>query len=107
MIAALALTTLTLATAQAPHLGMADRSPLALRGAGFAHGERVKVAVTLGSQSATRAVEAGAAGGFLITFRGLVYDRCHGPLKVVAIGSRGHRTSWILQPLPCPNGSSG
>ena len=65
--------------------------------------ERVKLTVTLGTKTQTWTSRAGLLGTFLARFPDLVYDRCHGALKVVAVGGRGHRAGFTLQPLPCPD----
>jgi hypothetical protein len=93
--------------AAAPRLTILDRNPLALKGTGFGGQERVTLAVTLGPKSDRRILRTTRAGTFLARFPGFVYDRCHGALTVTAVGARGHRTHFTLQPLPCPNSSDG
>jgi len=89
-------------SAGGPRVRILDRSPLALRGSGFGAHETVRLSVAVGPRSEFRFVRALGTGIFVSRFPGLVYDRCHGTLKVTAIGLRGHRTGFILQPLPCP-----
>lgn len=89
-------------SAGGPRVRIIDRSPLALRGSGFGPHERVRLSVAVGPRSEFRFVRALGTGTFLLRFPGIVYDRCHGTLKVTAVGLRGHRTGFILQPLPCP-----
>jgi hypothetical protein len=98
-----ASTAVASAAAATTHLRIVDRSPLTLRGLAFVAGERVAVKVRLGDRTTGRVARANAAGGFLVRFPGLVYDRCHGTLTVAATGSRGTRAGFTLQPLDCPN----
>ncbi|MGZ4440027.1 MAG: hypothetical protein ACXVZN_06615 [Gaiellaceae bacterium] len=91
------------AAAASPRLRIVDRSPLALSGSGFGARERVSVTVSVGGKGDHAALRATGKGTFLVRFPALVYDRCHGALKVVAVGARGHRAGFSLQPLPCPN----
>lgn len=100
---AAALTALASAAAATVHLRIVDRTPLTLRGLAFVAGERVAVKVELGDRTTDRLVRADASGRFLVRFPGFVYDRCHGTLTVKAIGSRGTRAGFTLQPLDCPN----
>jgi hypothetical protein len=86
-----------------PRLRVTATSPLAIRGFGFGPHERIKLAASVGKKTELRSLSAGAGGAFVARFPQLVYDRCHGALKVAAFGSRGHRVSFVLQPLECPN----
>ncbi len=88
--------------ATGPRLRIVGRSPLVLRGVGFGGGERVKVSATLGTNVAQKSMRADRTGRFVARFPGLVYDRCHGALKVTAYGARGHRAGFAIEPLPCP-----
>jgi hypothetical protein len=87
----------------APRLRIVSSSPLAFRGSNFGPSESVKLTVTLGTKTQMRITRAGLLGTFLARFPGLVYDRCHGTLKVIAVGGRGYRAGFTLQPLPCPD----
>jgi hypothetical protein len=91
------------ASAAAPRLRIVDRSPLVLVGSGFGAGERVTVTVVLGGTKGRRLLRSSAAGAFRAGFPKLVYDRCHGALAVTAVGARGHRAAFAVQPLPCPD----
>jgi hypothetical protein len=102
VLAAVALGAAAPAFATTAQLRLADRAPLTLRGAGFDASERVEVRVKLGDDAAKRFVRADRTGRFLVRFAGLVYDRCHGALVVAAIGARGTRAGFSLQPLECP-----
>ncbi len=93
----------TPATAASARLRIVDRSPLVLNGSGFGKLERVTVTVTLGKKTERRILRTTRAGGFVARFPDLTYDRCHGALKVSAVGARGHRTAFSIQPLPCPD----
>ncbi len=82
---------------------MLDAAPLTLRGVGFARHESVRLTVSLGERTSVRKLRASAAGTFTTVFRELRYGRCGPPLEVAATGSRGHRVSWGLVPLSCPD----
>jgi hypothetical protein len=105
LVASGAVTSATGAT-PTPRLRIVSNSPLALRGLNFGPGESVKVTVTLGVKTQTRTARVTLAGTFLARFPTLVYDRCHGALKVTAVGARGHRARFTLQPLPCPDSAN-
>jgi hypothetical protein len=90
-----------------PHLHLVGKAPLELRGDDFRSAEQVTVVVTLGSSSTRRIARSGRNGVFAVRFQGLVYDRCHGELRVRAIGSKGSRAAFTLQPLDCPAGAGG
>jgi hypothetical protein len=94
------------AASSAPRLRIVSSSPLVLRGSSFGPRERVKLTVTLGTKTQTWTSRAGLLGTFLARFPDLVYDRCHGALKVSAVGGRGHRAGFTLQPLPCPDSAT-
>jgi hypothetical protein len=103
IIVAIAVVVAVAPAAAAPaQLRLVDPTPVTLRGASFAPGERIEVHVKLGSKSAKRFVRGDASGRFLVRFAGFVYDRCHGALTVAAVGGRGTRAGFTLQPLDCP-----
>jgi hypothetical protein len=78
-----------------------DVAPLTLRGLDFAPREQVSLTVSLGETRVERTLRAGSAGGFVTTFPKLRYDRCHGPLALLATGARGSRVAWKVVPLDC------
>jgi hypothetical protein len=98
----LALAFVACAAAAAPRLRVVSTKPLRLRGSGFAGHERIRLTAAVGSRTARRVVVTASSGAFSVTFRALVYDRCHGTLKVSALPSRSRKVSFVLRPLPCP-----
>jgi hypothetical protein len=104
LLAALAFATLAAAgTARNERVRIVDPAPLTLRGLDFSPGEQVKLSVSLGDVDVRRTLQAGRAGGFRTVFSRLHYDRCHGPLAVTAVGSRGSKVAWKVVPLDCPD----
>jgi hypothetical protein len=79
-------------------LRLASLSPLAVRGAGFAPRERVRVDLS-GAVTARRRIVAGPTGAFAVRFDGVVLTRCD-LVRVVATGSRGSRATLKLLPSP-------
>jgi hypothetical protein len=79
---------------------IADRSPLTLRGSGFADGERVRVVVRVPGREQKR-VTASRRGSFVAAFREASFNRCSG-LSAFAIGSRGSRARLLLPAPACP-----
>lgn len=77
-----------------------DRTPLTLRGTGFAAGERVRVVVRTTSTRQLR-LNATARGSFVAAFRAASYNRCSG-LSAFAFGSRGTRAHLVLPAPACP-----
>ena len=82
---------------------MLDPDPLTLRGVDFGRYELVRLTVSLGEKTAARKLRASAVGAFTARFPELRYGRCGPALSVTAVGSRGHRVSWKLVPLECPD----
>jgi hypothetical protein len=95
--AAAAIASAATATRVAPSLSVAARQPVAIRGVHFLPRERVVVTATADDTQTAR-VRANASGSFLVSFPGMVLDRCTG-LRVRAAGSRG---SIALLKLPLP-----
>jgi len=88
------------ATPSRAALRLVDRAPLKLRGRGFHARELVRVTISV-ERRTTKRVRATAAGSFLVTFPGVLVDRCNA-LTAFAVGARGSRASLKLpQPL-CP-----
>ena len=85
------------ATRPAPALSIAARQPVQIRGVHFLPRELVRVTAT-SDATETQRVRASASGSFLVSFDGMVLDRCSG-LRVRAAGSRG---SVALLKLPLP-----
>ena len=82
-----------------PALSLADADPLALRGAGFAAGERVRVVLVAAGERRTRVVRATRRGTFRAVFPGVeMRDRCS--VFAWAVGARGSHAK-LPQPL-CP-----
>lgn len=70
-------------------LRLLDRDPVKLRGLSFKAGERVRVTVANGDETAKRIVRAGMTGSFTVTFTTMpATDPCT-PLDAAAVGSRG------------------
>jgi hypothetical protein len=91
-----------------PRLELVKRTPLTLRGTGFASEERVVLTLRAGARRAvTLRVRAGSAGGFRASFGLLVAtDPCEGTLVVTATGSDGSRATWkrACRPPSRPSG---
>jgi hypothetical protein len=85
-------------------LTLAGEAPLALRGANFLPGERVRVTLSA-ERRLTRQVTAGPAGGFVLRIPS-AYDRCTATI-VLAVGARGSRAGLKLPPLACPAPGAG
>ncbi|MGH3080686.1 MAG: hypothetical protein ACRDNH_06060 [Gaiellaceae bacterium] len=81
-------------------LTIVDRTPLTLRGTGFAAGERVRLVVRTTSTRQLR-LSATRSGSFLAAFRATSYNRCSG-LNAFAFGSRGSRAQLVLPAPACP-----
>jgi hypothetical protein len=88
------------ASSGAATINMVDRTPLTLRGTGFAAGERVRVVVRTTSTRQLR-LNASARGSFVAAFRAASYNRCSG-LTAFAFGSRGSRAQLALPAPACP-----
>jgi hypothetical protein len=81
-------------------LKLAAANPVSLRGSKFLAGERVTVSAHSEGRMRSRTVTAGEAGGFLVRFRDLPFDRCEGFLAV-ARGARGSLARFKLPELMC------
>ena len=85
---------------------MMDPAPLVLQGVGFDREELVRLTVSLGDRTVTRKLRANRLGSFTTRFDAMRYSRCGPALEVAAAGSRGHRVSWKLVPLACPDSAA-
>ena len=83
-----------------PRLRLVAGAVLAVRGAHFVPGERVKVTVTVGRRLAKEAVVEGR-GSFAVRFQ-TSFDRCSSSLRVQAVGNRGSLVLLKLPPFMCP-----
>ena len=107
-LAALALAAATSAVARSssqsaqPTLSLVRRAPLAIRGAHFRSGERVRVTAAAGTTSATATATTTPAGRLLVRFH-YTAPPCL-KLVVQATGSRGDRARLVLRP---PGGPAG
>jgi hypothetical protein len=88
------------ATTIQPRLRLLDADPVAFRGTGFKAHERVRVSVYAGGR-ATKRVEAGSRGRFLVRFPALDPNACSG-FWASAIGNEGSRASFKRSPGMCP-----
>jgi hypothetical protein len=91
------------AASSSPSLRLVDRAPVTVRGSGFAAGERVTVVLSSVTR-VSRAVHAGAGGGFVVRFpRSL--GRC-ARYSLQAYGATGTRARLTARlSLDCmPNG---
>jgi hypothetical protein len=79
-------------------LRLAGAHPVSLRGSKFLAGERVTVVVHSVGRTSSRKVTASEGGTFLVRFRGLPFDRCHG-FRAVAQGARGSVARYKLPEL--------
>jgi hypothetical protein len=79
-------------------LRLQDRSPIAVSGAGFERGERVRVTL-LRETNARKIVRASRAGTFTVTFVGTTVTRCD-VVRVIATGGRGSRAALKILPPP-------
>jgi hypothetical protein len=75
-----------------PGLRLVDRSPVVVRGSGFAAGEQVTIAFSAGTRSVRRA-QATDAGTFVVRF-GVSLGRC-ARYSVQAFGSAGSRARLL------------
>lgn len=82
-----------------PHVRLADRSPLVVRGNAFRPHERVTVRVFAGKTIASRIVRATATGAFNAQFT-MKVGTC-ARVAIVAEGSLGSRASWKALPESC------
>jgi hypothetical protein len=89
------------ASAAAPRLVIAKRSPLVVSGLHFKAGERVTVRF---GQSTLR-VRATKLGRFQVSFAGVALDRCSG-WRIAAVGARGDRALLVRARVMCAPASS-
>ncbi len=83
-------------------LRLVDRTPVIVRGSGFAAGEQVSVALSAGTRSVRRA-QATEAGTFVVRF-GLSLGRC-ARYSIQAVGSTGSRARLVSRiALACVSG---
>jgi hypothetical protein len=88
------------ASSGAATIRVMDRTPLTLRGTGFAAGERVRIVVRTTSTRQMR-LSATSRGSFVAAFRRATYNRCSG-LTAFAFGSGGSRAQLVLPAPACP-----
>lgn len=88
------------ASSREPAMKIIDRTPLTLRGTGFAPAERVRLVVRVPGRVQKR-VTASRRGAFVVAFDKAAYNRCSG-LTAFAIGSLGSRARLLLPAPVCP-----
>ena len=90
------------ATQAQPRLRISDRSPLVVRGSGFAPGERVRVTVS-GPRRLTKTVTAVRTGAILARWALPAGDKesC-AALAVRAVGTRGSVAAVKVPGIECP-----
>jgi hypothetical protein len=87
------------AAAQAARLTLAGTAPLAVRGTGFHHGERVRVTIRQSSgRTFARRVTASRTGAFRLAFPHTSLP-C-GTWRATALGSRGSRAMLLGMKYP-------
>ena len=82
-------------------LQLAGKDPVKLRGTGFLKGERVRVRVVAASAGKSKIVYAGPAGGFVVAFPTIPFDRCNA-FFAEAVGARGSHARLKLPQPACP-----
>lgn len=82
-----------------PTLRLIGGPTLAVRGARFVPGERVKVTVTVG-QRLTKEAIVDRRGSFSVRFR-TSFDRCSSSLRALAVGNRGSHALVKMPELMC------
>lgn len=98
LIAALMLPATSIA--RAPHLAVADASPLTVKGVGFASRERIRVVVSLRGSTA-HWTTANVTGGFTVKFSAMKVDSCTAYV-VHASGIHGDAAVLRVRPPECP-----
>jgi hypothetical protein len=98
LIAALVLPATSIA--RAPHIAVADASPLTVKGAGFGSRERIRVSVSLPGSSA-HWTTASTTGAFTVRFSAVSVDSCTA-FSVHAAGLRGDTAILRIRPPECP-----
>jgi hypothetical protein len=91
-----------LATVTPPHVSLASRDPVSVRGTHFLRAERVRVTVTAGGVTLAHLVTASATGTFSTRFASLQPGPC-AMVWVRATGNRASRATLRLAP-ECANG---
>jgi hypothetical protein len=87
------------ATRQAPHLRIADATPLSVAGTGFASREQVTVAYHA-DRMWTRRATATANGAFVARFAGVHFQACK-THSLSAVGTKGSKAYFKMPPLSC------
>jgi len=100
IVLVLALLLPAAAVATAPRLAVADVSPLAVKGTGFAAKERIRVVASLPGASVHWAT-ASATGAFVVRFSAMNPDSCTAYV-VRAAGVRGDSAVLRVRPPECP-----
>lgn len=85
-------------SSQRPSLRFAQTVPLRIAGSHFRVHERVRVTATVSAARSTRRVRASGKGSFVVGFA-IGAGRCS-EVRVIAVGSRGSRTT--IKHLPSP-----
>jgi hypothetical protein len=87
-----------------PRLTLLSFPPyVVVRGAHFAHHERVRVSFRAGGEASSRVVRATATGVFVAPApSGFAYSPCGAPLEVDADGARGDHAVLKLPERECP-----
>ena len=80
-------------------LQLVDRSPLTVRGAHFKLRERVRVAASTDSDTATRVTRTTRRGVFSVDFGTLGKDPC-ATITIKAAGAKGDRATLVVKPPP-------
>ncbi len=99
-LAALLLVPAALA-AGTPRVRLADRSPAAVTGAGFRHGEMVLVRVSNGTLALSKRVRTTSDGTFTARFAHDVPMQPCGQIAISARGATGDRAGWKTPPQVC------
>jgi hypothetical protein len=103
LAAALALAAAANASGARPTLGLLDLTPVKVSGVHFLPGERVLVTLRAGTATRIRKIRASTRGAFTVNFGKLKdKDRCSGPVRLSAVGSRRTHTTSKLQVMACP-----
>jgi len=90
--------------ARKPRLSLVVVRPaVVVRGAHFAHRERVRVSFRAGGDPASRVVRTSATGGFLASAPSeFAYSPCGAPLAVDAAGAKGDHAVLRVPQRECP-----
>jgi hypothetical protein len=85
-----------------PAVALASESPVAVAGAGFRRGERVRVRATVDGRTTARVAVAGRTGRFVVRFAAV--DATCKPVTVAAVGALGSRAALRRFEIPPPCG---